>query len=505
MDRRSVIMGMAAAFAAAPVRADEPGLTFGAGQPFSVDDLLARARRMATQPHAPGPEIPQPWRDLSYDQYRMIWFDGRNALWRDGQAPVQVDLFPPGLFYRRPVDIAVVEDGIARPVRFDMGVFDRTDRFPDLPIDDTLGYSGLRLRAEIEKPGIFQEFAVFQGASYFRGIGTGQIYGLSARGLAIDTAEPTGEEFPEFTAFWIERPAKGADTTVIHALLDSPRATGIYSFRIRPGAVLRMDVTARLFARAELRHVGLGPLTSMFLFDETMRERFSDFRPAVHDSDGLLIHNGAGEAIWRPLSNPRELQISAFLDDGPQGFGLMQRARAFGDFADLEALYHRRPGLWITPDGDWGRGSVTLVEIPADREVYDNIVAYWRPARPLAASDELSFGYSMSWGADPAPARDLARVTNTRMGRHMQGDDFVVTVDFEPHPALAGDLSAIGHMVRSSAGSTTKGVLQRNPDTGGPRLAFRFTPGGAGLAELRVQLRDGDRPLSEAWLYRWTS
>ncbi|WP_411958550.1 glucan biosynthesis protein [Paracoccus homiensis] len=506
MQRRSVLAGlMAAALAPRATWAEEPGLTLGDAQPFSRDDLVERARSMAAAMHRPRPQIPQAWRDLSYDEYRMIWFDGRNALWRDGQGPVQVDLFPPGLYFPRPVRISVVDGGQTRPVLFDLDVFDRTDKFPDLPIDDTLGYSGLRLRAEIEKPGIFQEFAVFQGASYFRGIGTGQIYGLSARGLAIDTAEPSGEEFPEFTDFWIERPADGARETVIHALLDSPRATGLYSFSIRPGAVLEMDVTAHLFARQPLSHVGLGPLTSMFLFDETIRDRFSDFRPAVHDSEGLLIHNGAGETIWRPLSNPRELQISAFVDDGPQGFGLMQRARGFSDFADLEALYHRRPSLWVTPDADWGRGAVTLVEIPADREIFDNIVAYWRPSEPILPATEHRFGYRLSWGDDPAPPSGLAQVTNTRMGRHMQTQDWIITVDFAPHPDLEGDLSTVEFMTRSSAWQVSGGVLQRNPDTGGARLAVTFTPGTATLAELRVQLRAPDRPLSEVWLYRWTA
>lgn len=513
MRRRALIAGLAAAAATGwprgpraseDIHGGEPGLTLGPPQPFSRETLLARAREMASRPFRPRPEFPEPWLKLSYDQYRAIWFDGRNALWRDGEAPLRVDLFPPGLYFRRAVDLAVVEGGMARPVLFDMAVFDRSDGFPDLPADDRLGYSGLRLRAELEQPGIFQEFAVFQGASYFRGIGTGQIYGLSARGLAIDTAEPTGEEFPEFTAFWIERPAPGARETVLHALLDSPRATGVYTFRIRPGAVLEMDVSAHLFARADLSHIGIGALTSMFLFDETMRDRFSDFRPAVHDSDGLMMVNGAGETIWRPLANPRALQISAFVDDGPRGFGLMQRARRFGDFADLEALYHRRPGLWVVPDADWGPGAVTLVEIPANRETYDNIVAYWRPAQVVPAGGERQFGYRLLWGGDPAPPSDLARVLNTRMGRR-EGKGWIVAVDFAPTAATAGDLDGVERMVRTSAGTVSGGVLQRNPETGGPRLAFTFDPGAATLAEFRVQLRRDDRPLSEVWLYRWTA
>ncbi len=504
MNRRSVLTAIAA-IAAAPLKAfaDEPGLTLGIAKPFSETDVIDRARALAQSPYAPRPEIPQEWRDLSYDQFRHIWFDHRNALFEGTEAPLRVDFFPPGLYFPQAVQMAVVEKGEARTIAFDKAVFDTTDVFPDLPRDATLGYTGLRLRAELEEPGIFTEFAVVQGASYFRAIATGQIYGLSARGIAIDTAEPSGEEFPGFTALWIERPAPGSGTVTLHALLDGPSITGAYRFDITPGAPLSMQVRATLFARRDLTHLGLAPLTSMFLFDETMRDRFSDFRPAVHDSDGLMIANGGGEHIWRPLANPRELQLSAFADMGPKGFGLMQRARTFSDFADLEALYHRRPGLWVTPEGDWGRGAVTLVEIPADLEIYDNIVAYWRPAAAFAEGGEQTLAYRLDWGEAPAPGHTLAQVLNTRIGARPEGG-LVIAIDFAPAGGLP-DLDTIVPLIRASAGETTGGLLQRNPDTGGPRLAFTFRPGDATLAEFRVQLRSQTDPLSEVWLYRWTA
>ncbi|MFQ6551798.1 glucan biosynthesis protein [Aestuariibius insulae] len=504
MNRRSVLAAIAA-LAATPLKAfaDEPGLTLGIPKPFSDADVIDRARALAQSPYVPRPEIPQEWRDLSYDQFRHIWFDHRNALFEGTESPLRVDFFPPGLYFPQAVQMSVVEDGEARTIAFDKAVFDTTDEFPDLPRDATLGYSGLRLRAELEEPGIFTEFAVVQGASYFRAIATGQIYGLSARGIAIDTAEPSGEEFPDFTALWIERPAPGYGTVTLHALLDGPSITGAYRFEITPGAPLSMQVRATLFARRDLPHLGVAPLTSMFLFDETMRDRFSDFRPAVHDSDGLMIANGGGEHIWRPLANPRALQLSAFADMGPKGFGLMQRARTFSDFADLEALYHRRPGLWVTPEGDWGRGSVTLVEIPADLEVYDNIVAYWRPAEPFAAGTEQTLSYRLDWGDAPAPGHALAQVLNTRIGARPEGG-LIVAIDFAAADGLP-DLDTIVPLIRTSAGETSGGLLQRNPDTGGPRLAFTFRPGDATLAEFRVQLRSETDPLSEVWLYRWTA
>ncbi len=482
----------------------EPGLQLGDGQPFSTEKLRDLAREMASKPYTPRPLIPEAWRNLTYDQYRKIWFDHRNALWENTDAPQRVDVFPPGLYFPRAVKTYVVEDGKARPVKFDMGVFDTTDKFPDVPIDDTLGYSGLRLRAELRQPGIFEEYAVFQGASYFRGIGTGQFYGLSARGLAIRTGDPAGEEFPDFTHFWVERPKPGDPSVTLHCLLDSPSCSGAYTFRITHGATLVMDVQAEVFAREDMPHVGIAPLTSMFLFDDMDRNRFDDFRPAVHDNDGLLIHNGSGEVIWRPLSNPSTLQLSAFTDENPRGFGLMQRKRDFSDFNDLEAHYHERPGLWITPGEGWGRGSVYLVEIPADREIYDNIVAYWRPADGMAKGTSKRLTYRLDWGTEPEPHVDMPlKVLNTAAGGRPEGGR-IFAIDFENSDKVPDDLSKITKLVRSSAGEVSEGVMQRNPETGGPRLAFTFEAGEADWAEFRVQLRLDGAPLSEVWLYRWT-
>ncbi|MEO1745067.1 MAG: glucan biosynthesis protein G [Pseudomonadota bacterium] len=510
MLRRDLLTGILA-LAASPalgsgleVPPDEPGLQLGAAAPFDPDDVVSLAQARAVEPYRRRPAVPRAWTDITYEDYRSIGYEVRNALWeQEPDTPLRLDVFAPGLYFPRPIKIAIVDKGAAQPLLFDLAVFDKTDKFPNLPITDELGYSGLRLRAELEKPGLYNEFATFQGASYFRAIGTGDIYGLSARGLAIDTAEPRGEEFPEFEAFWLEKPVKGSNDFVLHALLDSPSVTGAYRFVISPGQPLKMAVEATVFARKTLPHVGIAPLTSMFHFDQTNRDRFSDFRPAVHDSDGLLIRNGAGETIWRPLANPRSLQISAFVDENPRGFGLMQRARRFSDFADLEALYHRRPGLWVEPDGDWGRGAVTLVEIPTDKEIYDNIVAYWRPAEPLEPGTAHRMAYSLTWGESSDYGSGL-KVLNTRIGNAFESG-IIVAIDFENGTGVPDDLSAVQRVVRASAGEVSGGVLQRNPETGGPRLAFKFHPGDAELIEFRAALRIDNEPLTETWLYRWTA
>lgn len=495
MDRRAFLGGMALLGVPYATHADEA---------FSAQTVIGLAQDLAARPWQPAAEVPQAWQDLTYDQYRLFWFNTQKALWRDTGRPAEVDFFLPGLYFPRPVMVHQVVDGIARPVPFDLSLFDRTDQAPALPEDETLGYSGFRLRGELAEPGVFQEYAVFQGASYLRAIGQGQVYGLSARGLALNTADKAGEEFPDFRAFWIEAPAPGDRRVVVHALLDGPSVAGAYRFAIEPGPATVMEVEAVLFPRVALAHVGLGPLTSMFLFDGTNRSRFDDFRPQVHDSDGLLIHNGMGEVLWRPLANPRLLQVSSFVDDNPRGFGLMQRNRRLSDFADLEAQYHQRPGLWVQPGEGWGRGAVTLVEIPSDREIYDNIVAYWRPREALPAGVPHRMTYRLTWALTPPAPRDVARVLDTRMGASAFREGITVAIDYAEHPLLAGDPATVQVHVSSNGGTLRGGQVQRNPETGGLRLGFGFDPGGAKSLELRAQLLRDGAPASEVWLYRWT-
>ncbi len=500
LNRRTFIATLAALSAAPAVARDELVVS---ETPFSREWLVAEAERLAKSPHVPAPDVPEAWRNLTYDQYKSIWFNSQKAIWADEARALQLDLFAAGLFFEHPVEVSIVESGVARTLGFDISLFDKTDKFPDLPVED-MGYSGIRLRAELHKRGIFEEFMVFQGASYFRMIGNGQTYGLSARGLALRTGDDAGEEFPEFTRFWVETAPAGAETFTVHALLDGPSVCGAYTFVITPGMPARVEVTVTLFARVALDHVGLAPLTSMFLFDETNRHRFDDFRPAVHDSEGLLIHNGNGEVLWRALANPAALQFSSFVDDNPKGFGLMQRNRRAEDYADLEAQYEKRPSLWIIPRGDWGPGTVRLVEIPADREIYDNIVAYWLPHAQYAAATRHDFAYGMEWGDNPTDLPDVAKVTNTRIGKGFDQLKTVVTIDFADHPGLAGDLKDL--VVRLGGRNDLEpAVVQRNPGTGGVRVALSLQPGEERAIELRAQIfRDGT-PVSEVWLYRWTA
>jgi periplasmic glucans biosynthesis protein len=502
------LLGALAAFgatgAAAETVPERAGMTLGVPAAFSPDMVVAKARALAAAAYVAPPTVPQGWLDLTYDQYREIWFDTRHTLWRKQGGAAQVEFFPAGLYFAQPITINAVEAGQTRQVMFELRTFDMTDRFPALPAEG-MGFSGFRLLGEIEEEGTFQEYAVFQGASYFRAIGRGQIYGLSARGLALGTGSAAGEEFPAFTEFWIEAADPQEPTVTIHALLDSPSVAGAYTFKITKGDTTVMDVDCRLFPRVDLTNVGIAPETSMFLFDQTNRNKFDDFRDAVHDSDGLLILNGQSELIWRPLANPSALGTSAFSDTGPRGFGLMQRARDIGDFADLEAHYESRPSLWVEPIGEWGPGNVVLIEIPADKEIYDNIVAFWRPAAPLLAGKEHAFSYRLHWCADAPAEGAVARARNTRTGARVFEEGRIFTIDFDAHPAVGDDPSQIEARVGTGTGEITNTLVQANPATGGMRLAFTLLAPDAPYAEMRAELfRNGVR-VSEVWLYRWVA
>ena len=472
---------------------------------FSRDVLLAEAERLSQTEFVPPRLPPESVRPLTYDQYRAIRMQAGASIWQGQGRNFTIDLFHPGFIFDTPVNIHLVVNGLARQVFFTDKIFDYGPEVADAPLESTenVSYSGFRVRGPINKPDYLDEFLVFQGASYFRAVGRGQSYGLSARGLALRTARPEGEEFPLFTDFWIERPAENASEIVIHALLQSASVVGAYTFTSRPGDETIMEVQSTLFPRAEVTAYGIAPLTSMFLFDDTNRVRFDDFRAAVHDSDGLQIVNGNGERIWRPLANPRALQVSSFLDRNPRGFGLMQRKQNFADYQDYEARYERRPSLWIEPIGDWGEGHVELVEIPTDREINDNIVAYWHPSTPLTPGQRAEFSYRLRWGGAAPDRVSLARVVSTRAGRAVGSENRVFAVEFESLAPLPppNDLEVV---VSSSAGtiSNTRGEVLA--PSGTYRATFELESGNESVIELRLQLRAFGQPWSETWLYRWS-
>ncbi len=466
--------------------------------PFNRDILIAHADELSKQKFVE-PTLPPGKERLTYDQYRAIRFQSGASIWARQNRTFTIDLFHPGFIYETPVDINLVVGGQARRVFFTNKTFEYGPEAPRIELDPDMGYSGFRVRAPINSPAVMDEFLVFQGASYFRAVARKQLYGLSARGLALRTGRPEGEEFPVFTEFWIERPPENAEVLVFHALLESRSVVGAYSFTVRPGEETDMDVEATLFPRVDIDAFGVAPLTSMFLFDSSTPGRFDDFRDAVHDSDGLEIVNGSGERIWRPLANPRTLQISAFVDRNPRGFGLVQRKRDISDYEDYETRYDLRPSLWVEPRGDWGDGHVELVEIPTAREIHDNIVVYWQPREPLKAGTRTDLAYRLRWLHEPLDS-SLARVVGTRTGKSLNAERRDFIIDFRGDGPVPDDLDI---NVTTSNGSIINPRGRAVTPEGTYRVAFDLEPEGDDLAELRVLLMSNEKPWSETWLYRW--
>ncbi len=472
--------------------------------PFDNATVRNLARDLAQHAwQAPDASLPDELKNLDYQQYRSIRFDPGHALWRGQKLRFTAEFFHRGYLYKEAVRIYQVADGRAELIRYspDLFTFDKVK-----PPSGDIGFAGFRLHYPLNRPNYFDEICAFLGASYFRAVAKGQGYGLSARGLAIKTADPAGEEFPRFTTFWLERPGKGSDAIVVRALLDSQSAAAAFSFTIRPGQQTIFDTEMALYPRADLATVGIAPLTSMFLFDTNDRTRIDDYREAVHDSNGLLLWTGKGERVWRPLANPRELQISAFTDRSPRGFGLMQRGRTLSDYQDLEAHYENRPSLWVEPIGDWGDGIVELVEIPTDREVNDNIVAFWRPRDPMKAKGEYILNYRLHWCWSVPTATTVAEVIGTRSGLAGDQKNRLFIIDFAGG-ALKGRRAAAPPTIDigASKGKIENPVAEQNPTTGGWRLSFQLDQGSEKLVEMHARLMDGETPLTETWIYRWTT
>ncbi|MFC2968611.1 glucan biosynthesis protein [Acidimangrovimonas pyrenivorans] len=489
-----------------------------AAVPFSFDGFTATMQRRAGEAYDDTEGSDRFLAGLNYDDYQKIQFNPDHARWRGDKAELfRVEAFHPGWLYKQPVKLFEVAGGQARPMRFDTADFlYHGDLGPRVPKDEHLpGVAGFRLTTPLNRADRFDELVAFLGASYFRALGRGNVYGLSARGLAVNTGISGAEEFPRFTEFYLEKPAPGADRVIHYAALESPSLTGAYRFAIAPGADTVMEVTARLFLRADIQQLGVAPLTSMFLFGANERGDFDDYRPQVHDSDGLSFAEGdpGGERrYWRPLRNPAQLANSYFESGSLRGFGLCQRDRDWDDYLDAGAQYQRRPSLRVEPLGDWGKGTVRLVEIPTELETNDNIVAFWVPAAPAKAGDALDFSYRLHWGMlPPEPEATLARVRRTRTGHggvsgvKPEGNSQKFVIDFEG--GILGALPADAELtptVTASKGKILRHALSKLPGGEGWRLVFDLSAPKGTIIELTAVIEGYGRSLTETWLYQWS-
>jgi periplasmic glucans biosynthesis protein len=510
--RRHVLASLGASLAAlassSPVRAQATApqaiiqAALGDGQRFDPGLVTEVARQLSRRPFSPVPnDLPDPFTNLNYDQYIAIRALPPSQIWADGRG-ISVEPLHRGFVFTNQVALFLVEDGTVRRVPYDRARFDYGRLNVPAALPD-IGYSGVRLYSTSGN-GHPADFAILQGATFFRALARGQNYGVVARALTLKPAETKGEEFPIFRAFWLERPAPGSNAITIHGVIDSESTSGVARMTFRPGEMTIVDVETTLFPRVNLEHVGLGGMSSTFLFGPNDKRGTDDARPAVYESGGLQMLNGQGEWLWRPLHNPETLQISAFVDTSPKGFGLIQRERSYDAFQDDDQRFERRPSLWIEPLGDWGQGTVQLLEIPSDAEINDNILAYWRPKAPMAAGSEVALAYRQYWCWTPPDRPPLATVASTRVGRGSTGRRRRFFVDFSgemlgdnPPPDLKPTISV-------GPGSIHNFRVSSYPERRTARVAFELDPGNENACEMRLILEAGGKPISETWLYRWT-
>ena len=475
----------------------------GDNQRFERQALVDAARALSRRPFAPPPaDLPDVFSGLNYEQYVGIKPMPAARIWAGEGRGFAVEPLHRGFVFTSPVLLFTVEDGLIRRVGYDPGRFE----FGRLNIPQALpdiGFSGFRLFSTFGN-GEPVEFAIVQGATFFRALARGQNFGLVARGLTLRPAETKGEEFPAFRAFWLERPPAGANALVVHGLIDTESVAGAVSMTLRPGDMTIVDVETALFPRVNLEHVGLGGMAGSYLFGPNDHRNVDDARPAAYEASGLQVLNGHGEWLWRPVHNPEMLQISAFLDNNPRGFGLLQRERDYAAFQDDSQRFEKRPSLWIEPIGEWGPGAVQLIEIPSDSEANDNILAYWRPKAPMAAGSEVFFAYRQFWCWAPPERPPMASVAATRVGRGANGRRRRFFVDFAGDMLGEGPIPDLKPALTTAPGSIQGLRVLHYPERKTMRISFELDPGNENACEMRLVLEAAGKPVSETWLYRWT-
>ena len=486
---------------------------------FGLEELTVRAKALADEPYAAAvSNLPNVFSKMQFLDYQKIQPRRDRLAWAELDTPFQLSFYHQGMQFNTPVKINEIVDGAVQEIPYDPDRFDFGGLNFDRGETSKLGWAGFRVMYPINQPGRDDEIMSVLGASYFRVIGKGQVYGLSGRGLALDTGLPIAEEFPAFREFWIRRPGKQDRDLTFYALLDSPRAAGAYEFTLTPGADTLLDVKARIFLRpgGTPATLGVAPLTSMFLHGPNQPPPIYNFRPAIHDSNGLAIHAGNGEWIWRPLNNPSTVAVSSFAAESPKGFGLLQRGRSFSRYEDLKDRYDLRPSAWIEPANDWGKGHVRLVEIPTADETNDNIVAFWAPDTLPPAGQPLRFDYRIHWTmGEPAILKDglsyvwqtmrtTGEVYQSNLIRAHDGT-LAFLIDFTG-PSLRDLAPDAPVAARVSANENVEIVgseLLPNPAIKGWRLIYRIkVRDSTEVSELRAALELGKQTLTETWSFQ---
>ncbi|WP_036262608.1 glucan biosynthesis protein [Methylocapsa aurea] len=520
LNRRTLVKCLVASGALAsnrPIAAEaaKPAAAQPASSPqkFDFDDVVRRARDLATARfEAAAAPLADPINKLDFDAWRDIRFRPDKSFLAANGSPFRLQLFHLGHLYRRPVTINTIRDGIPTPIPYSANLFDYGRTKLDKPLPVNLGFAGFRLHFPLNSPKVFDEVIAFVGASYFRLLGRDQRYGMSARALAVQ-AGTDAEEFPFFREFWIETPETNADRATIYALLDAEATTGAFRFDLYPGAETALEVSATLFPRRANVKFGLAPLTSMYFIGENDHRFNEDFRPELHDSDGLLIHSGTGEWIWRPLRNPTKLEVSVFLDRDIRGFGLLQRDRDFDHYQDLDLAYEARPSYFVEPRESWGEGRIELVELPTEHETNDNIVASFTPKDAPEPNRPFSYGYRVVASLNLTRLSPNGRTLNTYQttaaalgsAEPLSPGSRRFIIDFTGGDLAhyAADPQSVEVVPSTSQGKITRSFIVPNPHTKGFRAAIDVQLEAGQSTDLRAFLRTASRALTETWTFPW--
>jgi glucans biosynthesis protein len=498
----SALLLTAACLSAVPTHADLIRLEIDHAFVANAARKLAAASYQASRHTAP-----RYFRELDYDTYRQIVFDPAKTMWSDEKLPYRLQFFHPGYLYTRMVQINEFTDTHAQTIPFSRNFFQY--RGLDIPLVSRWGldFAGFKVLHPLNAPERWDELVAFLGASYFRALGRRHVYGVSARGLAINAGGPATEEFPAFIGFWIGKPAPAATSITVHALLDGPSVSGAYTFVITPGAETVVDTRATLFFRRAVELPGLVPLSSMFWFGEGTANHFGDFRPEVHDSDGLLVAPDAKTRLWRPLLNPPGLTRTDIEAPAFAGFGLLQRDRSPANYEDFEATYERRPSVWIEPVGTWPAGRVRLVELPARDEYHDNVTVFWLPRDPFPVGQPVELAWKQRWTSAPTFGGPPGWVSATRQTVHDGAPDrtrFVVDFDAASLASLPANAEITIDVGVSSGAKVASAQLVRREGEVARRLllVLQAAPGGAPV-DVRARLLNGTEPVTETWTTRW--
>jgi glucans biosynthesis protein len=400
---------------------------------FSFETLRAKARELAKTPHVESPlSLGEFWKKLTYDQHRDIRFKMEEGLWAADKGPFSIDFFHPGWTAKKMVSLQEVNGKNSEPLKFDPQLFDYGKQVIPAGTTPPPGYAGWRARTHLNTADYMDEFLVFLGASYFRAIPKDAPYGLSARGLSINSGLPgVPEEFPDFSEFYLEHPKKDSKSLKVWALLSGESVSGAYQFTITPGVETVMDIEAELTLRRPVQQLGIAPFSSMFWFGEGTHPKPYDFRPEVHDSDGLLMELGSGNLHYRPLETTRHhFRHCVFTMEKPRSWALVQRDRSFASYQDPEALYHNRPSVKVEPVEGFDQGKLHLIEMPTKDETDDNVILLWEPMPALEVGKAHRFHYRLRWLRDPEPS-GIFTVRATRAGTPVQKpDEVLMAIDF---------------------------------------------------------------------------